>query len=113
MTTSRKPDEGDKKRGCELARLRKARSLSQAEMAAKIGVSTQQYGKYERGENRIPIGRYETAMEILGAFGGSRAGFAEFSVGYEIAPCAKAELKQLLDQLKKDIELASDMLENM
>ncbi|MCB1463623.1 MAG: helix-turn-helix transcriptional regulator [Nitratireductor sp.] len=113
MTTSRKPDEGDKQRGRELARMRKAQSLSQAEMAAKIGVSTQQYGKYERGENRIPIGRYQTALSILGAVNGSLPGFSESAAGYEVAPLVKAELQQLLDELKGDLDKARDLLRRL
>ena len=76
MQTSRKPDENDRARGRELARLRKVVGLSQEQLAGRLGISAKQLGKYERGLNRMSAGRYEAALRILrGHAGGS--GFAE------------------------------------
>lgn len=40
--------------GRKLRKIRKNHGLSQKEVAAIIGVTFQQYQKYESGENRIP-----------------------------------------------------------
>jgi transcriptional regulator with XRE-family HTH domain len=40
--------------------------FSQADIAAKIAVSTQQYQKYEKGSNRITAGKLNQIAEILG-----------------------------------------------
>ena len=44
---------------------RVALNINQKDMASKIGVSMQQYNKYERGENRITAGRLNEIAKIL------------------------------------------------
>jgi len=78
MGVSRKPNSRDVEIGRDLARQRKAAGTSQAAMAAALGISTQQYGKYERGENRISTSRYEQALGVLhGIQGAVQPGLAE------------------------------------
>ena len=47
----------DKQIGQQLRRLRKMRSMTQEDLADRLGVSFQQIQKYENGKNRIPFGR--------------------------------------------------------
>lgn len=50
-------------------RIREARvgaGLTQMELAAQIGVSYQQLQKYERGANRLTVGRLATIAEVVG-----------------------------------------------
>jgi DNA-binding XRE family transcriptional regulator len=65
MRSPRKPNEDDRRLGFELRRARQLAGYSQADVAAALGVSTQQYGKYERGENRIAASRLETAILLF------------------------------------------------
>lgn len=44
---------------------RRARNLSQADVAEKIGVAYQQYQRYEVGKNRITAGRLALIANIL------------------------------------------------
>ena len=97
MTTSRKPDESDKAKGRELARLRKAAGMSQEQLATRLGISAKQLGKYERGQNRVPIGRYEAALNILRERVGG--GFSESQASYD-GP-AKDDLRLSLHRLLK------------
>jgi transcriptional regulator with XRE-family HTH domain len=55
-------DGHDRAKGRKLARLRKASGLPQERLATRLGISPKQLGKYERGQNRIPAGRYEGAL---------------------------------------------------
>jgi transcriptional regulator with XRE-family HTH domain len=45
--------------------LRLAQDLSQEELGAKLGVSFQQVQKYEKGSNRISLGRAKKIARIL------------------------------------------------
>jgi DNA-binding XRE family transcriptional regulator len=63
MKNPRKPSAEDRQHGRELSRRRKALGLSQSEVATFLGVSTQQYGKYERGENRISVAAESLDLE--------------------------------------------------
>ena len=62
---SKAEDEEDRKRtrhidvplGVRLRALREDRGLTQAEMAHKLGISANQWGRHEAGENRVPAAR--------------------------------------------------------
>ena len=109
MTTSRKPDEGDRQRGRSLARLRRAAGMTQATLAQRMGLSTQQIGKYERGENRMSVSRYEVAMKILGQPSPETAGFAEEAVRFPSAQDARAELTRILARMKADLARCEEL----
>lgn len=103
MGVSRKPNRRDVEIGHDLARKRKSVGISQATLAAALGISTQQYGKYERGENRISTGRYEQVLEFLHA-GTVQPGLAEERAGY-LAPDPRwAEFEQSLVALQRAVE---------
>ena len=102
INTSRKPDESDKAKGRELARLRKAASLSQEQLAIRLGISAKQFGKYERGLNRIPAGRYEAALRILREQP-DVAGFAESQASYNGPDMRRDAVLLALEQMKNDL----------
>lgn len=65
MTGPKSPNSVDRHVGARLAALRKVRRLTQAELARKLGVTTQQVQKYEKGMNRISAARlYQIAAGL-------------------------------------------------
>ena len=60
------PDPIDVRVGARLRLLRRARGLSQTDLAKSLGLTFQQVQKYERGINRISASKLWTAAEILG-----------------------------------------------
>jgi len=110
MKTSRKPDEHDKAKGRDLARLRKAAGISQERLARQLGISTKQLGKYERGQSRMPAGRHELALQILRMARGKAGGFAEDQAPFVDFPRAKEtllkELRDLEDYVRRCIDAA-------
>ena len=52
--------------GRKIAEIRLAFGLTRADVASKVGVTHQQFTKYEKGVNRMPIGRL---ILIAGVFG--------------------------------------------
>lgn len=61
-----KPSDADQAAGLLVKEARIAHGLSRAGLAAKVGVSHQQFQKYENGENRISVGRLCEIAEALG-----------------------------------------------
>ena len=59
-------DPFDVKLGAKVRDLRTARSLTQAGLAEKSGVTFQQIQKYERGVNRIAVARLQQIADALG-----------------------------------------------
>src|SRR5688500_10885307 len=102
MKTSRKPDESDRAKGRELARLRKAAGMSQEQLAIRLGISAKQFGKYERGQNRVPAGRYEAALTILREQAGG-SGFAESQAPYGGQERTREALLLSLEQMRNDL----------
>ena len=113
MTTSRKPDDHDRAKGRELARLRKAFGLSQERLATLLGISLKQFGKYERGQSRIPAGRYEAAMAILREYGGAVGGFSEGQVPFVFPAAAKDTLLRSLREIQDRLKLCIDAVERL
>lgn len=102
---SRKPSARDVEIGRDLARLRKATGVSQAELAAALGISTQQVGKYERGENRISTARHEQAQEALRiASVVAQPGLAEEMVAYRAGDPRVMELEEAALAIRQAVE---------
>jgi transcriptional regulator with XRE-family HTH domain len=57
--------EADRVIGSRIAALRVAKGLSQTALGEAIGVSFQQVQKYEKGRNRIGVGRLQTIADLL------------------------------------------------
>lgn len=110
MTDPRKPSAYDRERGRQLARKRKELGVSQAEVATFLGVSTQQYGKYERGENRITASRDEMLEQY---FKDRASGLAEPAQARYQAPITKSALQKSLDQIRVAVELLQRHLDRL
>jgi transcriptional regulator with XRE-family HTH domain len=55
----------DRHVGSRLRQLRKARGVSQEALAQQLGVTVQQFQKYERGESRIDASRLFDIAHLL------------------------------------------------
>jgi transcriptional regulator with XRE-family HTH domain len=80
--------------------LRKAAGLTQTQVAAHLGISYQQVGKYERGESSMTIGCYETIRAFVANI--LRPGLAEDHVGYR-SPAVSSVLVHDLKRIRTDI----------
>lgn len=105
MKKSRKPDQYDKDIGTKLARLRKVKGKSQQELGEALGLSAQQIGKYERGENRISTGRHEQATSWLNSLPDQKpaGGFEESQTPYHAATDIRAVVSGSLKRMKDEI----------
>ena len=57
---------GDKEIGRRIREARHAGALSQTDLADRVGVTFQQVQKYEKGANRVSVGRLHRIAEALG-----------------------------------------------
>lgn len=87
----RSPDQTDAYIGRRIARRRGALGLTQADLAARLGVSFQQVQKYEAGANRVSASRLSRIAGLLGA---SVLDFLPRDVG-GAAPDTESDLEQL------------------
>lgn len=62
---SREPSPIDVAVGVRIKQLREARDLSQKDLAEQVGLTHQQFRKYEAGENRISAGRLWEIAKVL------------------------------------------------
>lgn len=113
MHNQRTPGPLDKERGRDIRRLRKSLGVSQADVAARIGVATQQYGKYERGDNRMSVARYETILSFLNGLSGQISGLSETSKAAIEAPVSKLTLQKSLDEMQATLNLWQRFLDQM
>jgi transcriptional regulator with XRE-family HTH domain len=113
MTTSRKPDEHDKAQGRELARLRRAAGLTQEQLGLLLGVSLKQIGKFERGQSRVPAGRFKAATAILRGESEVNGGFSESQAPYSVPDSMKNALLRTLRGLPDDVKLWIDVVERL
>lgn len=104
MTNPRKPSAEDRQHGRELSRRRKALGLSQGDVATFLDISTQQYGKYERGENRMSVARFEVIERFLSQKEGHANGLAEAPQAAFEAPITKSGLQKSIEQMRKSLQ---------
>ncbi|MFT3722800.1 MAG: helix-turn-helix domain-containing protein [Hyphomonadaceae bacterium] len=62
---TREPSPIDVAVGARIRQLREARNISQKELGQQVGLTHQQFRKYEAGENRISAGRLWEIAKIL------------------------------------------------
>ena len=82
--------------------------MTQAELARLLGISTQQYGKYERGENRLSVAR-SAAIDRLFREAGERtlgSGFAESGAAFAPSPSEVDALVRALSTAREEIDRA-------
>lgn len=63
----RQADDVDLHVASRVRALRRAREWSQTALGEKIGITYQQVQKYERGANRLTVGRLVQISRVLGA----------------------------------------------
>jgi transcriptional regulator with XRE-family HTH domain len=102
MTKRRKADERDKERGAALRLLRKIRGVNQEHIAKHLGISAQQYGKYERGEDQMTVNLYEDVRELLRPQ--DVTGFAEEAQAAYASPGVIDEVLRHLDEVSTSIK---------
>lgn len=61
-----RPTKEDALFGKRVELIRKIRNISRKVVAGKLGISPQQYSKYEWGQDRISVGRLYTIAKALG-----------------------------------------------
>lgn len=111
MATSRvRIDPDERERGRALRVQRKALGLNQAQLGEVIGVSYQQYGKFERGESRLSAKQYEKILVFLGQREAAKAGLAEPRQPDYAAPVSRAALQKSLDQMRALAVQMEDMI---
>lgn len=64
-TNPKRPSPTDLHVGAGIRSLREARQLTQAELARKLGVTTQQVQKYESGTNRVSASRLYDIAQVF------------------------------------------------
>ena len=108
MCASRKPSSVDREIGKRLAARRKAIGMTQAEVARLLGISTQQQGKYERGENRLSVARSAAIDKLFREAGDSAlgSGFAENGAAFAPSPPEVAALMRALSTAREEIDRA-------
>lgn len=60
------PTETDRKVAVNIRRIRRLKEISQTTIALELGVTFQQFQKYEKGTNRITVGRFVQIADVLG-----------------------------------------------
>lgn len=112
MSSPRQPTLRDREVGQQISRLRKAAGLTQEGLAGRLGVSQQQVGKYERGENRLSHTRLEQIQRLLTDADGGR-GFAEPPTVFQttLSDAMKTEISQSIVRLEDEIKRLRQLLD--
>lgn len=125
---SRRPTDADRSIGDEMRRRRRMARKSQQNVADYLGVSVQQYGKYERGENRISVARHQLALRFLDESVKShdvialemsrpkrRPGFEEAAeqTPFVYPGHSIAELLAAMERIAQDVDLCRSMLSRL
>lgn len=110
MKNPRKATEEDRQRGREIARLRKSKKMTQADLAHALEISTQQYGKYERGADRMAMNRYLKILEILGRENAA-CGFGENCRSDDQQPRDRDALRKDIDQIRAMLDRLQDFVD--
>lgn len=105
MSSPRQPTARDREVGNQISRLRKAVGLTQEGLAGLLGVSQQQVGKYERGENRLSHTRLEEIHRLLTDSGGG-GGFAEAPAPFQTS------MTNMTDTMRMEVEQSISRLED-
>ncbi|HEX8569707.1 MAG TPA: helix-turn-helix transcriptional regulator [Caulobacteraceae bacterium] len=67
IASDRRPDPFDVQVGARVRTVRKARGISQSDLAGAAGITFQQVQKYERGTNRISASMLQRISRHIGA----------------------------------------------
>lgn len=95
------PNPVDEQIGRQIRSLRKSKAFTEEDLASRIGVSSQQVRRYERGTSRASLGRLSLIADALGApLSALFDGCASPSPGNDNIPAANLTAKQGLILLK-------------
>ncbi len=92
----------DREIGRALARSRRALKLTQADVAERLQISAQQYGKYERGENRLSVARHKAAMAVFQSQ--PQSGLSDHQQSDYAGPIDRAALQKGIDRMRRLVE---------
>ena len=106
-SSGRAPNPVDIHVGFRLRQLRKAKGLTQAQLAEAIGVTFQQVQKYERGANRLSASKLFEAGKVLNA---SPTAFFEGLIDRDVKRPAAAGAVSEQAQGSEDDPLATAVL---
>lgn len=84
-------------------RLRRAKGLTQEDCARHLHVSVQQFGKYERGENRFSAERFEQLRGLLGPELITQHGFGEFPQQPYVS-ALETGIREIFARIERDVE---------
>ena len=104
-----KSHEIEKHVGKKIKLFRQLRGLSQSEIAAHLGITFQQFQKYESGKNRIPISRLMKLAEI---FNVNMTVFFENSVNVMFKDIMQKKSNHLSEEVLP-IEVSSNKLSSL
>jgi transcriptional regulator with XRE-family HTH domain len=112
MSSPRQPTARDREVGQQISRLRKAAGLTQEGLAERLGVSQQQVGKYERGENRLSHTRLEEIHRQL-TDGSGDGGFGEAPAMFQttLSDTMRTEIVQSISRLEDEIKRLRQLLD--
>jgi transcriptional regulator with XRE-family HTH domain len=86
--------------GKKMRLFRQLKALSQSDCAACLGITFQQYQKYESGKNRIPISRL---MKLAELFGVKMPVFFENTVNVMFQDIMNPNIKSIGNNLKEEV----------
>lgn len=128
MPSPRKPSRIDRVIGDILREARRLKGLAQREVAKKLGISQQQYRKYETGHSRVTFERWLQLCNLFGideqsanariadAFASSRsrpAGFEESQADYAAPSSRGAKVLRVLDELLRQADVQQRSLNEL
>lgn len=102
LMSKRRTGPEDREIGRDLARKRRELKLTQADVADRLQVSAQQYGKYERGENRLSVARHKAAMDMFQSR--LQPGLSDHQQSDYSGPMDRASLQRGIDRMRKLVE---------
>jgi transcriptional regulator with XRE-family HTH domain len=83
--------------GRKIVEIRLAFGLTRNDVASKVGVTHQQFSKYEKGENRMSIGRL---IQVAAVFGKPPSYFYEGITKYVLTPEEESRQRLALEYSK-------------
>lgn len=106
--SNRKPTIEDIEAGAVLKSIREAAGVSQEEVAAHLGMTQQNYWKYESGAQRMGKSVYDKVMAFCVAtltakMGTSSSGFSEMSQEVYAAPGREQKMRKAIEEMKEAI----------
>ncbi len=97
-----------------ITNLRDEKGWSQSELAQFSQVSRVMIGKYERGENRLSVDRYDAILKCLDDLKpGLATGLGEKSQANFDAPISKSALQKRVDEMQAALKLFQRHLDQL